>query len=172
MSDTRDMQYRKEYKEYPVSNQDGTAGITYNNKRCPAASLQQIQQKLDSIIPTASLPLTPFSAKKVEGKKLYEYAREGNPIYMDTTMELLSYDIVDYDFPNLTLELSVGKGTYIRSIGYRLGRELNLAGILTSLRRTRIGEYLIKDMKFDSYKEKFPISVLENNNQIPFTINK
>jgi len=157
MSDTRDMQYRKEFEEYPVETapelSSPTPGITINNTFCPAPTIKQIQDLLDSIIPAAILPLTPFSAKKKEGKKLYEYAREWNPIFLDVEMELKKYKIISYNFPELVIELSVWKGTYIRSIWYRLGRELWLGWILTSLRRTVVWDYDIKDMKFETKNE-------------------
>lgn len=62
-SDTRDMDYRKELS--PVD------GAVYGD-----LTVEKITTLLDSIVGTHDLPLTPFSAKKVNGKKLYEYARE------------------------------------------------------------------------------------------------
>lgn len=63
-SDTRDLDYRKILESIDPS--------TYEE----IPPLSQIEDVLDSLIGTPQLPLTPFSAKKVEGKKLYEYARE------------------------------------------------------------------------------------------------
>jgi tRNA U55 pseudouridine synthase TruB len=54
-----------------------------------------------------NLPLTPFSAKKVDGKKLYHYARAGNPIYMDVPMTVIDFSVLEYSFPILKLELHV-----------------------------------------------------------------
>ncbi len=68
----------------------------------------QIEEKLNSIIGTHLLPLTPFSAKKRKGKKLYEYARNGEPIFIDSPMELIDFTILDYTFPLLNVELHVG----------------------------------------------------------------
>ncbi|MBP7884581.1 hypothetical protein KAZ93_00045 [Patescibacteria group bacterium] len=61
-------------------------------------------------------------------------------------MTIHSYEILDYMFPLLTLRLHVGSGTYIRSIAHRLGKQLDLGGTLTMLRRTQIGEYEIKQI--------------------------
>lgn len=87
------------------------------------------------------LPLTPFSAKKIDGKKLYEHARQGNLIQQERLMKVNSFKIIEYAFPILKVELDVGSGTYIRSIAHRLGKQYGLGGILTALRRTSIGEY-------------------------------
>ena len=63
---------------------------------------------MNTIIGTPLLPLTPFSAKKWKGKKLYEYARKGNPIFIDMPMKVLRYIVLDYQFPQLRIEIRVG----------------------------------------------------------------
>ena len=112
-------------------------------------TLPQIEEKLQSIIGTPNLPLTPFSARKARGKKLYEYARAGKPIFMDVPMTIHNYKIIDYTFPELKIELHVGSGTYIRSIAYRLGQKLGTGWILTALRRTSIENYKLTDYTLD-----------------------
>ena len=102
---------------------------------------KEIEQKFDSIIGYHPLPLTPFSAKKRKGKKLYEYAREWNPVLIDIDMQLISYEIISYNFPVLQVRLQVGSGTYIRSIAHWLGEQLGVGGILTALHREKVGEW-------------------------------
>ena len=158
MSDTWDMDYWEMYEEYEISSklQDASSKqqwIMKNNTFIPAPSLEQIQEKLDTLIPAATLPLTPFSAKKKDGKKLYELARAGVEVNESREMKVNSYEIVDYSFPTLTLKLDVESGTYIRSIGYWLGQEFCLGGILTSLRRTKIGEVDISTLTLDQVVE-------------------
>jgi tRNA pseudouridine55 synthase len=55
-------------------------------------------------------------------------------------MRIQKYEILSYDFPILQIKLDVGSGTYIRSIAYRLGKELGIGGTLIQLRRTKIGD--------------------------------
>lgn len=136
ITDTRDMDYRKEYQQINIL--DAIANKPY---------IEQIESKLNSIIGTHDLPLTPFSAKKVNGRKLYEYAREWKPIFLTVPMTIYGYEILDYQFPHLTLRLDVGSGTYIRSIAHRLGSQFNIWGTLTMLRRTSIAEYHIDQME-------------------------
>lgn len=136
ITDTRDMDYRKEYQQINIL--DAIANKPY---------IEQIESKLNSIIGTHDLPLTPFSAKKINGRKLYEYAREWKSIFLTVPMTIHGYEILDYQFPHLTLRLDVGSGTYIRSIAHRLGSQFNIWGTLTMLRRTSIAEYHIDQME-------------------------
>ena len=132
-TDTRDMDYRQVHKQLDM-------------KDLSKPSLDAITSSLDTLIGTHDLPLTPFSAKKVDGKKLYDYARAWKPIFLTVPMTIHGYEIIDYAFPLLTLRLHVGSGTYIRSIAHRLGTQCDLGGTLTMLRRTQIGEYSIEQI--------------------------
>ncbi|HKL43735.1 MAG TPA: hypothetical protein VJ892_00470 [Candidatus Absconditabacterales bacterium] len=149
-SDTRDLDYREYFEEYniiPLGR--GIQGVQIHNKQIPAPTLKEIKSKLDSIIPYGELPLTPFSAKKKKGKKLYELARNGIQEIENKTMKVNGYEIIEYSFPNLKLRLNVGSGTYIRSIGYRLGQQFGTGGILTELRRISIGDYDLDKITLD-----------------------
>jgi len=86
-------------------------------------SQEEVQQKLSLLVPEYELPLPAFSAKKREGKRLYQLARKGEMISETKVMRVQSFEILEYAFPVLRLRLAVGSGTYIRSIGYRLGQE-------------------------------------------------
>jgi len=134
-SDTRDMDYREYFEE-----------INVNWKDIP---VEQIKEKLDSIIPEWELPLTPFSAKKKDWKKLYELARNWNQIIENKIMKTYWYEILEYCFPILKLKLDVWSWTYIRSIGHWLWEQLGLGGILTELRRIRVWEYDLEKTNLD-----------------------
>lgn len=156
-SDTRDMQHRKYHKNYDIKTiSDDSHGvrkwIEIDDLFVPAPSEEDIESWLESIIPSAMLPLTPFSAKKIDGKKLYEYARAWNPIFMDIEMKVNGFEILSYKFPLLELILDVWKGTYIRSIWHRLGKQAWLPAILASLHRTRIWEYNLMDYNYLDYR--------------------
>jgi len=129
-SDTWDMDYRKEFGQLD------TAWLE-------APHLQDLQWTLDQKLWVSQRPLTPFSAKKVRGKKLYEYARAWEPIFIDCDMELLWYKILDYNFPLLQIQLHVWSGTYIRSIAHWLWLQMWLGGVLTSLHRSKIGKFAL-----------------------------
>ncbi len=134
-SDTWDMWYWDYYEEIDV--------------RWREVTLDEIKMKLDKIIPEYELPLTPFSAKKKEWKKLYDLARKWEQIIENRLMKIYWYEILNYEFPELKLILNVGSWTYIRSIWYRLWRQFWLGWILTMLRRVRIGEYELSKFNLD-----------------------
>ncbi|MDD3262249.1 MAG: hypothetical protein PHR61_00215 [Candidatus Absconditabacteria bacterium] len=143
MSDTRDVDYREQHEKYEFTKD----GITKNTQFIAAPSQLEIEEKLSSLIPEKELPLTPFSAKKIDGKKMYELARDGQVLTEKRIMKTFESKVISYNFPLLELYLHVGSGTYIRSIGYWLGQEFGLGGILTQLRRTAIGKYNLNEMK-------------------------
>lgn len=147
MSDTWDMDWRASFAQYSYND----TGILKDGKTIAMPTMEQIQERLKSLVPTALLPLTPFSAKKKQGKKLYEYARAGQQDLMQVEMSVKEWKIISYIFPKLELELTVWSGTYIRSIAYWLGQELGMWGILTQLRRTGIGACSLKD--YDLWQE-------------------
>lgn len=91
----------------PLFSKEGLGVITSEQQHIPAPTTNQLTTHLDSILGTHDLPLTPFSAKKVDGKKLYEYARAGKSIFLTVPMTIHSYEIIAYEFPLLTLRLHV-----------------------------------------------------------------
>lgn len=140
-TDTRDMEYWNEIKNYELRIKDWMkTGIEMENGTVEAPVLAEITRKLDKLIPSSELPLPAFSAKKREGKSSYTDARAGNIIEENKVMKVNWYEILNYEFPLLQLKLDVGSGTYIRSIAYRLGKQLGMGGTLIQLRRTSIGQ--------------------------------
>ena len=87
-----------------------------------------------------------YSALKVNGKKLYELAREGKTVERrPRRITIHSIDIKDVDMPRITMRISCSKGTYIRTLCNDIGERLGCGGTMESLVRTRSGEYLIED---------------------------
>jgi len=148
-TDTWDADFWELHEQYPYTKEY----VTINDTNISAPSLEEIQEKLSTLIPSATLPLTPFSAKKKDGKKFYELARAGIEVNEVREMQVHSYEIVSYTFPTLQLKLDVWSGTYIRSIGYWLGKEFGLWGILTSLRRTKVADIDIGTLTLDQSVE-------------------
>ena len=86
-----------------------------------------------------------FSAKKVQGKKLYELARKGIVIERSACRVTLHTTLLSYNYPHLELQIRCSKGTYIRSIAHDLGTHLGCGAHLTELRRLRSGGFSIED---------------------------
>jgi tRNA pseudouridine55 synthase len=87
-----------------------------------------------------------YSALKVGGKKACDLARAGKEVKLKPrTITLYSVDVMEYDFPVLTLKIHCSKGTYIRTVGQDIGKKLGFYGTLLSLRRLRSGSHDIAD---------------------------
>jgi len=83
-----------------------------------------------------------FSALKKDGKRLYEYAREGKSVEIKTRKTtILEFEITAINLPEINFRIVCSKGTYIRSIAYDFGKALSSGGHLTALRRTKIGDF-------------------------------
>jgi tRNA pseudouridine55 synthase len=82
-----------------------------------------------------------FSAKKIEGKKLYELAREGKSIERSPAKVSVSIELIAYEYPRLQLKVACSKGTYIRSLAHDMGERLGCGAHLCQLKRTRSGSF-------------------------------
>lgn len=126
------------------------------------ANIDEILKELRVVIAknfTGSIMQTPtsFSAIKVNGVRAYDLAREGKDVHLEPR------EVFIYDFSLLDAHFSVGvsgakvidvrasvscsSGTYIRALARDLGRVLGVGGHLVSLRRTRIGDFSIEDIR-------------------------
>jgi tRNA pseudouridine55 synthase len=83
-----------------------------------------------------------FSALKKDGKRLYEFAREGKAVDIPKRkVSVRTFEITKVDNLNIHFRIACSKGTYIRSIANDFGKALNSGAHLTSLRRTKIGDF-------------------------------
>lgn len=87
-----------------------------------------------------------YSALKVNGKKLYELAREGKEVERQAReVQIEEIEILDMHLPTLQLRVVCSKGTYIRTLCADIGQKLGCGGAMESLVRTRVGEFSLKD---------------------------
>lgn len=110
----------------------------------PVPTLEQIVDALPAF--TGSIQQTPpaYSAIKQDGKRAYDLARAGTPMEMKprpVTIYELSID--SYAYPELTLDIRCGSGTYVRAIGRDLAASLGTAAVMSALERTEIGEFTV-----------------------------
>jgi tRNA pseudouridine55 synthase len=88
----------------------------------------------------------PFSAVKVRGRKLYDYARSGEEVpEKPRTVHVHRFELLHYDPPQIHFDAKVGSGTYIRSMAHNLGLALGCGAYLSRLRRTRVGAFALQD---------------------------
>ena len=106
-----------------------------------------------------------FSAKKINGKRAYQSAREGKEVEMRHSQVTIHRFKTETDqLPAVPFEVECSKGTYLRSVAYDFGKALNSGGHLTELRRTQSGEFHINDAwsleQFQSHIDGLPDPVM------------
>ncbi len=100
-------------------------------ERCVLSFVGEIEQ-----VPPA------FSAAKVAGRRAYALARRGEDVALTPRrVRIYAIDVLEYAWPRLALRVRCGKGTYIRSLARDLGARLGRAGMVETLRRTRVGPF-------------------------------
>lgn len=108
---------------------------------------QRIQKTLDAQFHGEIVQIAPaYSALKHKGKPLYKYARAGEEtVKKERIVTVYECRLTSCNLPKITLEITCGKGTYIRSIAHDLGLALQSRGYLSSLRRTQTGSFHVSD---------------------------
>lgn len=105
-----------------------------------------IQETLPQFIGEIDQKPPVFSAIKKDGKRLYESARAGIEVEIKTRKVTVSeFEITRIALPEIDFRIVCSKGTYIRSIAYDFGLALQSGGLLTALRRTKIGDYSVEN---------------------------
>jgi len=108
--------------------------------------LDNIKEALNELSGTIMQVPPMFSAKKVQGKRLYKYAREGKEINREAVqVNIIESQITEWQYPFLRLSMHVSKGTYIRSYAHDLGELLGIPAVLKELKRTRIADFDVED---------------------------
>lgn len=101
-----------------------------------------------------------FSAIKKDGKRLYEHARAGEEVEIQSRkVEIMEFEITRINLPEVDFRVVCSKGTYIRSLAFDFGKALNSGGHLTTLRRTKIGDFSV-----DNAIEPLPFEKMYNPN--------
>ncbi len=87
-----------------------------------------------------------YSAVKVNGRKLYELAREGKTIERKSRrVQIHEIRIIEMELPRVRMEITCSKGTYIRTLCSDIGDRLGTGGCMENLIRTRVGRFDIRD---------------------------
>lgn len=122
---------------------DSDGVVTSQSSKMP--TLEEIQDALSFFQGEIEQVPPMYSAKKIQGKKLYELARKGIEVERSAVKIKLETHLIRYHFPYLELRIVCSKGTYIRSIAHDLGCKLGCGAHLTNLKRTRSGIFQLKD---------------------------
>ena len=141
-----------EYKEYVATIKLGiktdtldTTGNIIEEKEYNV-TVEQIKEVLNSFLGT-SIQTTPiYSAVKVNGKKLYEYAREGKEVELPKReINITDIELISYKDDEIKFKTTVSKGTYIRALIDDICNKLNTVGTMSSLIRTKQGKFTLEE---------------------------
>ena len=149
---TRLIEYLDDDKEYLATVQFGKNTATYDLEGEITATFdkkvteEDVKNALKDFEGEISQIPPIYSAIKVNGKKLYDYARQGQDIEIKPRKVTISkIGLKEFDKTSQSAKITVAcsKGTYIRSIAYDLGAKLGCGGYLTALERTKAGKFQV-----------------------------
>lgn len=109
---------------------------------------QQVEEVLLSLKGELTYYPPKFCAKKINGKRAYELARDGQEVALKTiTSTIYDIKLLNYNHPFVHFEAKVSEGTYIRSLGALIADKLGVDGTLSSLHRIHEGQFYFDDEK-------------------------
>ena len=113
-----------------------------------------LENTLNSFLGSYEQEVPKYSAVKINGKKLYEYARKQEEIELPKRLvTIYQIELLNYNDSEFTFKTLVSKGTYIRSLINDIGLKLNIPMTMKDLKRTRSGKFLLENSNFitDNY---------------------
>ena len=153
-------EYMAQEKEYTGTITLGATTPTYDLESTPE-NIQHTHHLDEEMIRKATIPFTGeimqippiHSAIKQKGKPVYLLARKGHDVVMEPRkITINEFEITSIELPVVTFRVVCTTGTYIRSLAHDFGQSLGCGGYLSSLRRTRIGNFKVEDaMSVDQF---------------------
>lgn len=153
---TRLLQYLPGEKAYKATirlgvrtTTDDLQGEVIQSQPCSHLNLTAIKTELEQFIGKIAQIPPNYSAIQVQGKRLYDLARQGKIVEAPVrTVEIFNIQVLDWrhgDFPEVDLAIACGTGTYIRAIARDLGIVLNSGGTLAALTRIESSGFYLED---------------------------
>lgn len=141
--------YDKEYiAEIKLGIKTDTQDITGNiiEAKPFTVNKEKIIEVLSSFLGKNMQTVPLYSAVKINGKKLYEYARKQEKVELpQREIEIKSIELLSFDKDIITFKTTVSKGTYIRSLIEDICKKLGVIGTMNNLKRTKQGSFLIEN---------------------------
>jgi tRNA pseudouridine55 synthase len=135
--------YRAEFELGLSSDTDDRTGLITRLSDGPWPERQQLEQLLPRYCGRIMQVPPQFSAVHTGGKRAYDLARRGETVELAPRPVDVHYlELIDWQPPRFTLDIECGSGTYIRSLGRDMGRDLNCGAVLQALDRTAVGPFV------------------------------
>jgi tRNA pseudouridine55 synthase len=139
-------------KRYQAIVRLGTSTDTYDadgavtNSTEVDVSEEKFNEVLQTFVGEIEQVPPPYSAVKVQGKKAYEMAREGEEVELaPRIINVFSLELLEWAPPEAVIDVYCSSGTYVRSLANDLGEKLGCGATLTGLRRTKSGRFTLRD---------------------------
>jgi tRNA pseudouridine55 synthase len=121
-------------------------GIVTNTTPAEDVTEEQFSIILQTFLGEMEQIPPPYSAIKIKGRKAYEMAREGEEVELQPRIvHVFSLDVVEWDPPEVVIDVHCSSGTYVRSLANDLGKALGTGAHLVGLRRTKSGRFTLRD---------------------------
>ena len=133
------------------------------------SDIEKIKEVLNSFLGKQFQLPPKYSAKKIEGKRAYELARENENFKLEKTeIEIFDIELINYSHPFITFKASVSEGTFIRTLGFDIAKKLGTYGVLTYLERLNEGNFFYEcEKKLNPYHYIWPEeNSYENENDL------
>ena len=154
-------EYEAEITLGQTSATDDSEGIKTQVSGFREISENEIQNTLQKFVGTIEQTPPLYSAIKVHGRPLYDYARSGKTVPIKSRLVAIdAIEFLSYSWPLLTIRVTCGKGVYIRSLARDIGAELKVGGFISKLNRTRVGTYTYENSyKMEDLEEILPLLI-------------
>ena len=144
-----DKEYEAELRLGYVSSTGDTEGEIVqkvSEEQVRAVTEEQVREVLDGLIGENMQKVPNFSAVKINGRRAYDLARKGVEVEMPVRkVQIYDLKLLEFSERRVKFWCRVSSGTYIRTLGEEIGEKLGVFGYLTGLRRTRVGEFEVRN---------------------------
>ncbi len=141
-----------EDKRYHANIRMGSTTETYDAEGTRSAEVpvdvtqERFEELLQSYVGEIEQIPPAYSAVKVQGKKAYELARKGEEVKLEPRIiNVHSLELLEWELPEVVVDVHCSSGTYVRSLANDLGEELGVGAHLVGLRRTKSGHFTLRD---------------------------
>ncbi len=127
------------------SDTDDTTGDVVETPDAAAPSRERVDELLQTFVGMIQQVPPQFSAVHVAGQRAHKMARQGQAVTIEARpVEIHRITLLDYNYPQLDVDIECGSGTYVRSIGRDLGNGLGCGAVMSALVRRSIGEFTLE----------------------------
>ena len=152
-----DKTYEAELELGRTTNTLDTEGRVVDEMQIPEIKSNILISVLNNFLGSQKQQPPMYSAKKHKGTRLYKLARKNIEVdRKDVDININSIDLIDFNSNSIKFRVDCSKGTYVRVLGKDIAEKLGTVGYLTSLKRTKVGNYLVNDsISVESFQEKW-----------------